>query len=233
MYSEAPDIFEAHTSQSATAATLDQLALSGATPPKDEQDTRPMPTEDHARHVVEAMFVSIQELFEATCLDDQATDLMWQIASAFHRKLGRLETGFDQLAFEMRRALRDQDGSEIRTTELERLQNRAHETSEAVQMFQVMRDHAAESFGIHTGQPWRPTGGSLATRSPITASIIDSREFLAAADRKKVLDLAPEGPRVLIAGGTDYQDTDTIFQALDAAHKKYPDMVLMPTVPIL
>ncbi len=227
MYSETPDIFDSLTNQSATHDIMNRMELYGATPPADEVDHRPMPDQDQSFATINMMFDALTQTFADTCLESEATDVLWNTVNVFQRKLDRLDKGFDQLAFEIRRAMREQDGTEVKSVELEKLEIRARATSNAREYFEGLRDHAAEVFSIQTGHPWMPSRGSRASRSNLTAAVVDSRDFLAATERKKTLSLAPEGPKVVVAGGMDFNDYELIFAALDKVHSKHEDMVLV------
>ena len=61
----------------------------------------------------------------------------------------------------------------------------------------------------------------------LTASMIDSREFLAARRRADTEVLAPAGARIAFTGGTDCNDHTRIWDALDKIRAKHPDMVLL------
>jgi len=61
----------------------------------------------------------------------------------------------------------------------------------------------------------------------LTASIIDSREFLAARRRADTEVLAPAGSRIGFTGGADCNDHIRIWDALDKISAKYADMVLL------
>ena len=61
----------------------------------------------------------------------------------------------------------------------------------------------------------------------LTASMIDSREFLAARRRADTELLAPAGTRIAFTGGTDCNDHTRIWDALDKVRAKHPDMVLL------
>jgi hypothetical protein len=227
MYSETPDIFDQLTGQSATHEIMNSMELYGATPPTDEVDPRPMPDQDHSFATLEVVFDSLAQTFADTCLESEATDVLWNTVNVFQRKLDRLDKGFDQLAFEIRRSMREQDGTEVKSVELEKLEIRATATNQARDYFETLRDHAAELFSVQTGQPWMPARGSRTSRSNLTAAVVDSREFLAATERKKTQALAPEGPKVVVAGGMNFNDHTLIFDALDKVHSKHPDMVLV------
>jgi hypothetical protein len=57
--------------------------------------------------------------------------------------------------------------------------------------------------------------------------MIDSREFLAAKRRAETEPLLPAGPKIAFTGGTDFNDHHAIWDRLDKAHAKHPDMVLI------
>ena len=61
----------------------------------------------------------------------------------------------------------------------------------------------------------------------LTATLIDSREFLAAKRRIEIEPLMPKGVKVAFAGGVDCNDHRAIWDALDKALAKHPDMVLL------
>ena len=61
----------------------------------------------------------------------------------------------------------------------------------------------------------------------LTASVIDSKEFLAARRRADTEVLAPAGSRIGFTGGTDCNDHTRIWDALDKIRAKHPDMVLL------
>ncbi len=109
----------------------------------------------------------------------------------------------------------------------EALETRGHVTSQAWDWFEGLRDRAAELFSVTTGSPWMPARGYRTRRAGLTAAVVDSREFLAASERKKNLAMVPEGPKVVVAGGMDFNDHTLVWAALDKAHAKHPDIVLV------
>jgi hypothetical protein len=57
--------------------------------------------------------------------------------------------------------------------------------------------------------------------------VIDSRDFLAAKRRADNEVLLPAGPKIAFTGGADFNDHRLIWEKLDKARAKYPDMVLL------
>ena len=90
-----------------------------------------------------------------------------------------------------------------------------------------MRDEAADLFERHTGSAWRPRTGSKVNHKAMTSAVIDSRDFLAAKRRAETEVLVPAGTKIAFAGGLECNDHDRIWDALDKAHEKHPDMVLL------
>src|SRR5260221_12835478 len=79
-------------------------------------------------------------------------------------------------------------------------------------------------------RPHRPGGhapGSMVNHRTLTASMIDSREFLAARHRADTQVLAPAGTRIAFTGGTDRNDHERIWATLDKVRAKHPDMVFL------
>ena len=126
-----------------------------------------------------------------------------------------------------RRSQQEQDGSEIRSVELERLIAEGLTLIERRNAFELLRDHAAELFEHHTGSVWRPRAGSMVNHRALTAAMIDSRDFIAARRRAETEVLLPAGPRIAFAGGVDLNDHARIWAVLDRVHRKHADMVLV------
>ena len=70
--------------------------------------------------------------------------------NVFHRRIDRIERDLDANETAQRSSQREQDGSEIRSLELERLIAQGLTLIERRNSFEFLRDAAAELFGIHT-----------------------------------------------------------------------------------
>src|SRR5262249_56824125 len=99
------------------------------------------------------------------------------------------------------RSKKEQDGSEIRSVELERLVAEGLTLVERRNSMELFRDLAADQFERHTGSTWRPRSGSMVTHRTLTAAMVDSRDFLAAKRRAETEVLLPAGPKVAFTGG--------------------------------
>ena len=216
-----------HHTASPTAHLLDELALYGYRSGEDEPDPRPMPEPDAVQAELDAMVEAFSAMLAGTRLEDDLADLLWSFVNVFHRKLDRVERELDSNEQAQRRAQTEQDGSEVKSVELERLIAQGISLIERRNAFEFLRDHAAELFAAETGSVWRPRAGSMVNHRALTASMIDSREFLAARRRADTEVLAPAGARIAFTGGTDCNDHSRIWEALDKIRAKHPDMVLL------
>jgi len=61
----------------------------------------------------------------------------------------------------------------------------------------------------------------------LTAALIDSRDFLAAKRRSETEVMLPQGTKIALTGGTDFNDHRLIWAKLDQVQTKYPDMILL------
>src|SRR3546814_3792257 len=68
--------------------------------------------------------------------------------------------------------------------------------------------------------------GSRANQKALTATVIDSRDFLDARLRPKSGSRIPEGTRIAFTGGTD-ADPRAVGDSLDRARNRHPDMILL------
>ena len=212
---------------SPTAHLLDELALYGYRPGQDEPDPRPLPEPDAVQAQLDNAVEALGAMLTGTRLEDDLADLLWSFVNLFHRKLDRIERELDSNEQAQRRGQAEQDGSEVKSVELERLINQGISLIERRNAFEFVRDHAAELYEAATGSAWRPHTGSMVNHRALTAAVIDSREFLAARRRADTQVLAPAGTRIAFTGGADCNDHTRIWDALDKIRTKHPDMVLL------
>jgi hypothetical protein len=217
---------EPHT-LSPTAHLLDELALHGCRPGRDEPDPRPLPEADTVRAHIAEITDGFAAMLTDTRLEDDLDDLLWSFVNLFHRKVARVELQLDANEQAQRRSQLEQNGSEVRSVELERLTAQGIGLIERRDAFEFCRDHAAECYETLTGSAWRPRAGSMLNHRTLTAAMIDSREFIAARRRAETQLLVPEGTRIAFTGGMDCNDHQRIWAALDRVHAKHPDMVLL------
>ena len=218
---------EPHHAESPTAAVLTELQLYGHRPFQAEPDARPLPEEGAIRTALADIFDALVSTFSDTRLEPDLEDLLWSQVNIFHRASERIERELDTNEQAQKRSHKEQDGSEIRSVELERRLAEGITLIERRNAFELARDQAADLYETHTGSAWRPRLGSMVNRRALTAAMIDSRDFLAAKRRAETEVMLPPGPKVAFTGGYECNDHTAIWAALDRVHAKHPDMVLL------
>ena len=220
------DLEPVHGSSS-TDHVLTELQLYGHRPFQDEPDPRPLPAADAVGGAVADIFDALVATLGDTRLEPDLENLLWSTVNLFHRATERVQRELDDNEDGQKRSQKEQDGSEIRSVELERLVAEGLTLIERRNAMELFRDLAADQFERHTGSPWRPRSGSMVNHRTLTAAMIDSRDFLAAKRRVETEVLLPAGPKIAFTGGINYNDHRAIWGRLDRVHAKHPDMVLL------
>ncbi|AZG78772.1 DUF2493 domain-containing protein [Methylocystis rosea] len=216
-----------HDARSSSSHLLDELALHGYRPFEDDPDPRPLPSSDAAALALESVVETLSGLLSDTRLEADLPDLLWSIVNLFHRKADRIGRDLDDNEVAQRRTQAEQDGSEIRSVELERLIAQGLTLVERRNAFEFFRDQLSELYSTETGSSWRPRSGSMVNHRALTSAMIDSRDFLNAKKLADTQVLLPAGSRIAFAGGPDCNDHTRIWATLDKVRAKHPDMVLL------
>ena len=219
--------YEPPHATSPTDHVLNELQLHGYRPFQDEPDPMPMPEARTIAGAVADIFDALVATLSDTRLEPDLEDLLWSTVNLFHRANERIERQLDDNEQAQKRSQRDQDGSEIRSVELERLTAEGMTLIERRNTMEFFRDRAAEQFAHHTGSHWHPRSGSMVNHRALTAAMIDSRDFLAAKRRAETEVLLPAGPKIAFTGGLHFNDHRLIWDKLDQVRGKHPDMVLL------
>ncbi len=227
MTTDLRDDFEPRDSSSPTDRVLHELQLYGYRPFCDEPDPRPLPLARTIAGAVADIFDALVASLSDTRLEPNLEELLWSTVNLFHRAISRIERQLDDNEQAQRRSQKEQDGSEVRSVQLERLVAEGQTLIERRDSMELFRDHAAEAFERETGSSWRPRAGSKINHRALTAAMIDSRDFLAAKRRAETEPLLPAGPKIAFTGGLDFNDHRAIWDRLDKALAKHPDMVLI------
>lgn len=212
---------------SATDHIITELQLYGYRPFQDEPDPRPLPEARTISNAVADMFDALIATLGETRLEPDLQDLLWSTVNLFHRATERIERELDDNEQTQKRSQRDQDGSEIRSVELERLTAEGMTLIERRDTMEFFRDQAAEQFVRHTGSHWHPRSGSMVNHRALTSAVIDSRDFIAARHRAATEVLLPAGAKIIVTGGLDFNNHRLIWDRLDQVRAKHPDMVLL------
>src|SRR6202030_207268 len=168
------DYEQPHT-KSPTDHVLTELQLHGYRPFQDEPDPRPLPEAKVIGGAVADIFDALIATLGDTRLEPDLPDLLWSAVNLFHRATDRVERDLDDNEAAQKRSQKEQDGSEIRSVEIERLIAEGLTLIERRNSMELFRDQAAVQFERHTGSSWRPRTGSMVNHRTLTAAMIDSR----------------------------------------------------------
>lgn len=216
-----------YPSVTATARVADNLALYGHTPHHDEPEYRPMPDADQLNGLVSCLFSAVTGPLLDTALEPDIDDMLWSLVNTLHHKVDRIQRALDDNEQRQRTSIDEQDGSEVRSVELERLTEKGRTLMERRNAFELMRDAAAHSYAEETGSVWRPRSGSMVNRKAQTAAMIDANDYINAKRYAETNVMLPAGAKIAITGGLNFQDHKAVFAALDSARARHPDMVLL------
>jgi len=229
-----------HTS-SPTDHVLNELQLYGWRRFQDEPDPRPLPEGNAVATAVADIFDALVATLGDTRLEPDLDDLLWGAVNLFHRVANRVLRELDDNEQAQRRLQREQDGSEVKSVELERLTAEGQTLIERRDSMELFRDLSAEAFEHHTGSAWRPRTGSMVNHRHLTSAMIDSRDFLAAKRRaeKEVLlhGGSPKGAELIASRWADARKVQQVSFKPDwtkhgkAAPFKRND-VMLETLPV-
>ena len=221
------DDYEPEHTAPPTEQVLTELRLYGHRPFYDEPDTRPLPEPEELEGAITDIFDALVGTLGDTRLEPDLHDLLWSAVNLFHRAIDRVQRKLDDNEDAQKRAQREQDGTEIRSVELERLLTEGQILIERRDGMEALRDAAADRYEQLVGSPWRPHSGSLVNHRALTAATIDSRDFVNAKRRAETEVLLPAGAKIAFTGGPDFNDHTRIWDALDKVRAKHLDMVLL------
>jgi len=224
---DAHDDFEPDHESSPTDHVLNELQLYGYRPFADEPDQRLLPDGNEVVRAIADIFDALISTLEDTRLEPDLDDLLWSTVNTFQRAVDRVNRELDTNEQAQKRSQKEQDGSEVKSVELERLIAEGKTLVERQTAFELMRDEAAEHYERQVGKIWLPRTGSRVNHRNLTATMIDSRDFVMAKKRAEQEVLLPPGPKIVVTGGLDFDNHMLIWAKLDQVHEKHPDMVLV------
>lgn len=196
--------------------------------PTDDATDAGMPDPEQAQRGIEMVMTTLFHLLRDSRLESISERLAWGVVHAFHKVADQIDGEADRAARQLGDLIRQNDGSEIATNELEDAQTLCRGLDEAREAVACMRDHASEIFHIETGRPWSAPRATLVSGKR-TASVIAATDFLAARRQRRNDANAPTGPIVIFSGGQSWEDHAQLWERLDQIRTRVPTMVLATT----
>lgn len=215
--------------ESSTARVVENLSIYGHTLEYGEPEYRLMPDAKDLAHLSTALFSAITGTLEGTALEPELPSILWSLTDAVSRQAVRMRRQIDDNEVRQKALVAEQDGSEVKDVELQRVLQDGHLKQDKEAGFENWRDSLAEEFEQYTGSPWRPRAGSMVNHRNLTATVVDARESMAARRRNESELLIPKGTMVAFSGGLNCTDQKGIYAALDAQLAQHPDMYLAHT----
>ena len=117
---------------------------------------------------------------------DERESLLWGFVNTFDAQVRRLDRSVDRLSPDLRDLQTSQDGTEIKSRELELVTDRAQNLGDRRDAFEKMRDAVADAYRTETGDTWRPRRGS---------NVSPDRTPHLRRHRRSRLHARPQGPR--------------------------------------
>jgi hypothetical protein len=191
----------------------------------------PYPAQCEIEHLGLAVTNEVLDVFLNTALEDHLPIIMEGLIGGLHSAILRIQRETDRHHDEMRRLIRDFDGSEIKDVELQETTQSFNRGEAAVMIMEIMRDAANENYTAQTGSVWTPWRGS-AKNHATTYAQIEVKEALRAKDRREQ-GLADPGTEVVVFRGAPkanrVNDANRIYDALNWALSQFPNMQLATT----
>lgn len=194
-------------------------------------DQRPHPTEEALIQLGRALMTELLDVISDTALEDFQTLLGETLIGAFHSAAGRIERDADRSRDAMRRLDRDFDGSEAADVELQEATARGRAGDAATRAAEMIRDAAAETWTVATGEVWTAWRGSR-RGTHLTAAQLEAKQAIRAIRNRRAGEADPGGPVVAFRGAPTADSRDDaarIFDALNWALAEWPDMALATT----
>jgi hypothetical protein len=192
------------------------------------EDHRPHPEEAALGQLGEAIVSELLDVIGDTALEDFQATIVEGVIGGVHSAIERIRRDADRARDDVRRLMRDNDGSEVVDTELQDATRKLTAADVAVLALEITRDAAAATYTVQTGEVWTPWRGSVRP-SRATAAMIDAKDALRARDRRLRQDQEPGRFVVAFRGSpaaTTQLDANRVFDALNWARGTYPDMAL-------
>lgn len=192
---------------------------------------RPPASDDALVHLGRALMSELLDVIADTALEDFQTLLGEALIGAFHSAAGRIEREADRARDTMRRLDRDFDGSEVADVELQEAIAKARAGDAAAQAAERIRDAAADTWTVATGEVWTAWRGSRRGNF-LTAAQLEAKQAIRAVRDRKTGEASHQGAVVAFRGAPTAdaaQDAVRIFDALNWALAEWPDMALATT----
>jgi hypothetical protein len=185
----------------------------------------PFPEEKETAEVTAEAFDLLVNFYRNTGMEGELEPLMWGFVNNFHRQYERITRNVDKIAIDLKIMQEEKLVDEIADVELQKLTARAHHGDRCQMVMSDARDAAIDRYEACFKRIWTPASGSLPAR-PLTAAMIEAKDFQRARREKAALAFDPSGIPVIAFGDRDYTNYEEVFRCLDWLKSQVETMVL-------
>jgi hypothetical protein len=157
--------------------------------------------------------------------EPDAEPVAWGFCNALYWQVNALERQLSNVTTSLKEVIKEDDGSEIKSVELEEKTAAAMRLQERFDFLEACLDALTARYLDAFSRHWQPRKGSLKVK-PTTAAIIEAQDFMKGQKARIALAYAPEGTNICAIGDQGYSDHDQVFKILTRVRAKHPDMIL-------
>ncbi len=190
----------------------------------------PYPVEEQIEQSGHGLANELLDLVLGTGLEDHTVLIMECFINGLHTAVRRLDKDHGKAVDEMRSLERENFGSEITDYQLQEATTKARRLKVTMTTMEILRDATVDMYATSTGNTWVPYTGS-AKNAATTATMYEAREVIRAHDIERRAPV-PSAHVVVIRADKDTKtvtDATRVFDALNAALERWPDMQLATT----
>jgi hypothetical protein len=157
--------------------------------------------------------------------EPDAEPVAWGFCNALYWQVATLERQLSNVTTSLKEVIKEDDGSEIRSVELEEKTAAAMRLQERFDFLEACLDALTARYMDAFNRHWEPRKGSLKVK-PTTAAILEAQDFMKGQKARIALAYAPEGTNICAIGDRDYADHKRVFDLLGRIRARHPDMIL-------
>jgi hypothetical protein len=157
--------------------------------------------------------------------EPDAEPVAWGFCKALYWQVATLERQLSNVTTSLKEVIKEDDGSEIKSVELEEKTAAAKRLQERFDFLEACLDALTVRYLDAFKRHWQPRKGSLKVK-PTTAAIIEAQAFMNGQKARIAAAYAPEGTNICAIGDRNYSNSQQVFNTLNRLRRRYPDMIL-------
>lgn len=196
-----------------------------------EGSQMPFPSEDEVRQLGHAILTEILDTFGKDATEEHAARIAHYVLGGIQSAINYFDGQYDRAAQEVDGLNKEQDGSEVKDGQLTEATQNARYYEALLTVLETFRDAGADTYYVATNHVWTPHKGS-AKNVTTSLAMLDAAETLRRKKSRDATGFDPKAQYVVFRGvqtANTEADAKLIYQALDWAREKFPNMHLATT----